>query len=152
MQSGAYTVGDSMRRHLVTLERERENLEAAAALCAQLAQYRNPLDTLDTDIWLKRMAEMEQEGTMFMNKQKQDTRKKRYVAPILSAVVMALLMAGCIWLYLWAFEVDPIGAPPLPLLALLIAMPAAVILGVVIALVQRMKELKNDEVEDAKKY
>jgi len=152
MQSGAYTVGDSMRRHLVTLERERENLEAAAALCAQLAQYRDPLDTLDTDIWLKRMAEMEQEGTMFMNKQKQDTRKKRYVAPILSAVVMALLMAGCIWLYLWAFEVDPIGAPPLPLLALLIAMPAAVILGVVIALVQRMKELKNDEVEDAKKY
>lgn len=27
MQSGGHTVGDGMRRHLVTLERERENLE-----------------------------------------------------------------------------------------------------------------------------
>jgi len=152
MQSGIYTIGDSMRRHLVTLERERENLEAAAALCAQLAQYREPLDTLDADIWLRRMTEMEQEGTMFMNKQTQDAKRKRFVAPAVSAVVMALLMAGCIWLLLWAFEVDPVGAPPLPLFALLLAMPAAVILGVVIALVQRVRELKKDEFEDAKKY
>ena len=152
MQSGIYTIGDSMRRHLVTLERERENLEAAAALCAQLAQYREPLDTLDADIWLRRMTEMEQEGTMFMNKQTQDAKRKRFVAPAVSAVVMALLMAGCIWLLLWAFEVDPVGAPPLPLFALLLAMPAAVILGVVIALIQRVRELKKDEFEDAKKY
>ena len=89
---------------------------------------------------------------MFMNKQNQDTKRKRFVAPIVSAVVMALLMAGCIWLLLWAFEVDPVGAPPLPLFALLLAMPAAVILGVVIALVQRVRELKKDEFEDAKKY
>lgn len=152
MLSGTYTVGDGMRRHLITLSRERENLDAAAALCARLVDYRDRLDTLDAAAWLDQMTQMEQEGTMFMNKQKQDTRKKRYVAPVLSAVVMALLMAGCIWLFLWAFEVDPVGAPPLPLLALLIAMPAAVILGVVVALVQRMRELKNDEMEDAKKY
>ena len=30
MLSGAHTVGDGMRRHLVTLERERQNLDAAA--------------------------------------------------------------------------------------------------------------------------
>ena len=87
-----------------------------------------------------------------MNKQKQDTKKRRYAAPIISAAVMAGLMAGCIWLFLWAFEVDPMGAPPLPVLALLIAMPAAVILGVVIALAQRVRELKRNEFEDAKKY
>ena len=33
MQHGAYTVGDGMRRHLVSLERERENLEAAIRFC-----------------------------------------------------------------------------------------------------------------------
>ena len=83
---------------------------------------------------------------------KKTPKKKRFIAPILSAVAMALLMSGCIWLYLWAFEVDPAGTPPLPVLILLIAMPAAVILGVVIALVQRVRELKNGELEDAKKY
>ena len=33
MQHGAYTVGDGMRRHLVSLERERQNLEAAIRFC-----------------------------------------------------------------------------------------------------------------------
>lgn len=83
---------------------------------------------------------------------KKHPQKKRFIAPVLSAVVMALLMSGCIWLYLWAFEVDPAGAPPLPVLIMLIALPAAMILGVVIALVQRVRELKNGELEDAKKY
>ena len=36
MQSGAHTVGDGMRRHLVTLERERHNLEQAERLCETL--------------------------------------------------------------------------------------------------------------------
>ncbi len=152
MQSGSHTVGDGMRRHLVTLEREQENLAAAMILCRQLAESREHLAQLDADNWLNRMTAMEQEGTTFMNKQKQDTKKRRYAAPIISAAVMAGLMAGCIWLFLWAFDVDPMGAPPLPVLALLIAMPAAVILGVVIALAQRVRELKRDEFEDAKKY
>ena len=94
---------------------------------------------------------MEQEGTTFMNKQKQDTRR-RYVAPVLMTVLMAVFMAGLIWLFLWSFDTDPAGAPPLPLLALLVAIPAAVILGVVVALVQRIHEIGRGEEDDAKKY
>ncbi|MDY3983917.1 MerR family transcriptional regulator, partial [Dysosmobacter sp.] len=37
MQTGVHTVGDGMRRHLVTLERERKNLEDAARVCEELA-------------------------------------------------------------------------------------------------------------------
>ena len=33
MQSGTHTVGDGMRRHLITLERDRENLEQSIRLC-----------------------------------------------------------------------------------------------------------------------
>ena len=151
MQSGAFTVGDGMRRHLITLEREQENLRSAAALCASLTDCNEKLDTLDAQALLTQMEQMEQEGTTFMNKQKQDI-KRRYIAPIVAAVVMAILMAGVIWLFLWAFETDPAGAPPMPLLMLLIAIPAVVILGVVIALVQRLKELGRNEAEAAKKY
>ena len=86
-----------------------------------------------------------------MNKQKNDM-KRRYIAPAVWALVMIILMAGSIWLFLWAFEVDPLGAPPLPILLLLIAMPAAVILGVIIALYQRFREIGKGEVDDAKKY
>ena len=87
-----------------------------------------------------------------MNKQKSDSKRRRYIAPIIGAAVMAGLMGGMIWLFLWAFEVDPAGAPPLPLLALLIAIPAAVIVGVGIALIQRIREIGRSEVDDAKQY
>ena len=110
------------------------------------------LEELDAQSLLDRMAQMEQEGTTFMNKQKQDTRRRRFVAPIVVAIVMSVLMAGLIWLFLWAFEVDPAGAPPLPVLALFVAIPAAVVVGVVIALVQRVREIERGEEDDARNY
>lgn len=152
MQSGVHTVGDGMRRHLVSLERERQNLADAARLCAELTDSHERLDHLDAEALLIRMEQMEQEGTTFMNKQKQDTRRRRFVAPIVVAIVMSVLMAGLIWLFLWAFEVDPAGAPPLPVLALFVAIPAAVVVGVVIALVQRVREIERGEEDDARNY
>ena len=141
-----------MRRHLISLERERQNLEAAIRLCGGLTDRRERLEDLDAQVLLEEMARMEQEGTTFMNKQKQDTRRRRYVAPVLITILMAVLMAGLIWLFLWAFEVDPAGAPPLPVLALFVAIPAAVVIGVVIALVQRVREIEKGEEDDARKY
>ena len=152
MQRGAHTVGDGMRRHLISLERERQNLEAAIRFCGTLTDRRERLEDLDAQALLEEMARMEQEGTTFMNKQKQDTRRRRYVAPVLITILMAVLMAGLIWLFLWAFEVDPAGAPPLPVLALFVAIPAAVVIGVVIALVQRVREIEKGEEDDARKY
>ena len=47
MQHGAYTVGDGMRRHLVSLERERQNLEAAIRFCGTLTDRRERLEELE---------------------------------------------------------------------------------------------------------
>ena len=151
MQSGAFTVGDGMRRHLVTLEREQENLRSAAALCASLTDCGEKLNALNAQSLLTQMEQMEQEGTTFMNKQTQDI-KRRYIAPIIAAIIMTVLMAGTIWLFLWALETDPAGAPPLPLLLLLVAIPAVVILGVMIALIQRLREIDRNEVDASKHY
>ena len=129
MQQGVHTVGDGMRRHLITLERERKNIESSLRLCAGLTDRQEPLEELDAQALLDEMAQLEREGTTFMNKQKHDTKRRRYVAPVLAAILMAVLMAGLIWLFLWAFAVDPAGAPPLPVLALFVVIPAAVVVG-----------------------
>ena len=151
MLSGAHTVGDGMRRHLVTLERERQNLDAAARLCGELADCQERLADLDAAALLEQMAEMEQSGTTFQNKQSQDIRA-RYVAPVAVTVLMVLLMLGLIWLFLWVFETDPAGAPPLPLLAVFIAVPTVVALGVIVSLVQRIREIGRREIDDARQF
>ena len=151
MQSGGHTVGDGMRRHLVMLERERENLEQSIRLCSALTDRQERLEDLDAGAILAEMEAMEQSGTTFQNKQSQDIRA-RYVAPVAVTVLMVLLMLGLIWLFLWAFETDPAGAPPLPLLAVFLVIPALVALGVIVSLVQRIREIGRREIDDAKQF
>ena len=151
MQSGGHTVGDGMRRHLVTLERERENLEQSIRLCSALTDRQERLEDLDAGAILAEMEAMEQSGTTFQNRQHEDVRV-RYVAPVAVTVLMVLLMLGLIWLFLWAFETDPAGAPPLPLLAVFLVIPALVALGVIVSLVQRIRETGRREIDDAKQF
>lgn len=151
IQSGRLTVADAMRRHQVALDREAENLRQARTVCGQMAEQDCPLDALDAAGLLERMEQMEKEGTTFMDKQKQDVRR-RYIAPIVSAVVMTVLMAFLIWLMVWSFHTDPSEIPPLPLMAVLVGIPIVVILGVLIALIQRIREIGQREEDDAKQY
>ena len=78
-------------------------------------------------------------------------RRGRRKGSILSAAVV-LLMLGLMWLFLWAFETDPAGAPPLPLLAVFLVIPALVALGVIVSLVQRIREIGRREIDDAKQF
>ena len=43
MQTGSRTLGDGMRRHLVTLERERKNLDQAVQFCQALKDREVPV-------------------------------------------------------------------------------------------------------------
>jgi len=152
LQNGNATVADGMRRHLISLEREQKNLEQSMVFCQRMKDQEIKLSDLDAEIWLKEMESMERAGTTFQNKQRGDFKVKRYVPATAASVVMIVLMAGVIALMLWAFKVDPVGAPPWPLLALLIGIPAVVILGVLLAVIQRWREIGGGEEDEARKY
>lgn len=151
MFAGVHTVGDGMRRHLVSLEREQRNLEQSISLCQQLQSMDSPVSELDTDGILARMEEMERGGTSFQNKQTEDVRV-RYVAPVIVTVIMVALMVVLSALLLWAYQVSPEEAPPIWFLWLTIGAFAAVGAGVVLALTQRIREIGKGEIDDAKHY
>ncbi len=151
MQSGVHTVGDGMRRHLVTLERDRDNLEQAIRLCAGLTDRQERLSDLDAGSILKEMEVMEQGGATFQNKQRQDVRI-RYVAPVIITVLMVLLMGCFAGLLLWIIALGAEDAPPVLMLLVLALVPLVIIGGVVLALVQRIREIGRGEIDDAKNY
>lgn len=150
MQAGAQTVGDGMRRHLITLERERQNLEQSIALCGLLKDHAEPLSELDAGKILGEMNRLEQSGTTFQNKQKQDIRI-RYAAPVAISILYVALMGGLFWIIAWAYSQSPEGMAP-PALLLLLIIPIVVAFGVLLALYQRIKEIGKGEIEDAKQY
>ncbi len=151
MQRGELTLGDAMRRHIVVLERQQSNLEAVKTLCEALAGSGEQFSTLEAVRRLAEMETLEQGGTKIVNIKKNDTLK-RYIGPVVGAGIFAALMGGVIALLIWAYWVDPAEAPPLPVLAVLIAVPAAVIVGVLVALVQRFKQIRGGEEDAASQY
>ena len=151
MQAGG-TVADGMRRHLVTLERERKSLEQSIQLCGSLKDREERLDALDAAVLLEEMERLEQTGTTFRDKQKQDAKPVRYAGAVVMALLTTALLAALIVLMVWGFTVDPADAPPLALLVVLVAIPGVIILGVLLALVQRIREIQKGEEDDAKNY
>ena len=151
MQAGG-TVADGMRRHLVTLEREQKSLEKSIQLCQSLKDREERLDALDAAGLLEEMERLEQMGTTFQDKQKNDAKPVRYAGAVVMALLTTALMAALIVLMVWGFTVDLADAPPVALLAVLVAIPGVVILGVLLALFQRIKEIQKGEEDDAKNY
>ena len=151
MQEGKQTVGDGMRRHLVTLERDRQNIDEAVRLCRLLQEREIPLGELDAEDVLAEMERLEQSGASFQNRQRQDVRI-RYVAPVAIAAVAGVLLGALMGLLAWGILHDPAAAPPPALTAVLMAGPGLLIVGVLLALFQRVKEIGKGEIDDAKQY
>ena len=148
LKAGELTLADAMGRHLIQLERKQANLAAMQAVCGRIRDSRCQLEGLDTDEVLAHMERQEQEGTKFMDVTKQD-RKVKYVAPFVAAAVTVALMGAAAGLVVWAVLSDP-GAPR-GLLALA-AIPVVVILGVLGALYQRVKQIRGGEEDAAAQY
>lgn len=152
LQAENATVADGMRRHLISLEREQKNLEQSMVFCQRMKDQEIKLSDLNAEQWLKEMDELERTGTTFQNKQRGDVKVKRYAPSAIAAVVMTVLMAAFIALMVWAYSVDPVEAPPIALMVVLVALPLVVIIGVLLAMFQRWREIGRGEEDEARKY
>jgi len=150
LQSGSLTLEDCLRRHLIVLDRKQKNLEANAKFCHRLLSENTELNNLQMQTLLTEMEQLEKGGTKFMNIQKRDKqqRKKGAFTGALFSILFMLLFLGII---LWAI-VAPEVAPPLPVLALLLAIPGLGIIGTLAALRERLKEIEGGELDEASKY
>ncbi len=147
IQNGDLLLTDALRRQLIVLEREQTNLTETAGLCRLILEDETLYHTLSPDQYLERMVEMEEKGTRFKNVSNDTIRKKR--GSILAAVIFILIMFAFIGILVWAYTQDPI---PNILFGLFLLVPIIVILAVIIALLQRIEELKGGEEDVARKY
>ena len=151
MLLGVHTLSDGMRRHLISLEREKQNLEHSISFCRNLQVMDTSISSLETEKFLNEMDEQEKKGTTFKNKQISDIRI-RYVAPTVITLLMIALISAFIVLIVWGYLSSPADTPPLWFLWICIGVCLALGVGVVLALIQRVREIGKGEIDDAKKY
>ncbi|MGI6013369.1 MAG: MerR family transcriptional regulator [Oscillospiraceae bacterium] len=147
LQAGNLTLSDCMDRHLIYLNRESENIRQIYAVCQELSASQQTLEQLDLTACEEKIRELEEGGVQFMSV-KNDKRKKM-VAPIIVTVLFITLFIGCVFLFLWGNSQE---ALPIPLLIFLLFIPVALIAGVLIAVIQRIREIEKGEEDEASKY
>ena len=148
MLEGRLTLAQGMRRHLVTLERRQENLATARALSERLVQQPGLLGALDVEPWLAEMAGLEQKGVRFVDVKKQD-KKRRTRGALIAAGVFVGLMALLEALMAWALTTEP---APLPIALLILAIPPVFVIGTLLALRQRLREIERSEIDAYREY
>lgn len=148
LKAGEITLRQAMDTHETGLEQRRTDLSAMQEICARIRDSHCDLDTLDADAVLAHMEHKEQEGTRFMNVRGKDDLK-RYVPPVTAAVVVLILFGALAAGFIWACTREN---PPIGLVIGFVIVMVAVIAGVLIALFQRVKQIKGGEEDAASEY
>ncbi|MBO4886716.1 MAG: MerR family transcriptional regulator [Firmicutes bacterium] len=148
MKDGKLEIEKCMHDRLRELEEEERSIDHMRTMCDLLSQETGTFSSLDASLYLDKMKELEKGGGKFMNIRMSDVRKRKTGA-IIAAAFMVVLMAAMIVLIFWADKIDP---APKGVLIVVIALFGSIIVGVLIALVQRLKEVKKGELDEANKY
>jgi hypothetical protein len=148
LESNYLTLSDCMERHIIYLAHQKRNLELIREICEGISEKESSLSELDALTYLQKMKDLEEGGTRFMNVEKKDTKKKK-IGPVIATASMIVLMIIICGIVLWANVEEPI---PIGLLLVTLAIPVSIVIGVVIALMQRLKEIEGGEEDEAAKY
>lgn len=149
LQKGQLSFVQSMTQQIERIEKEQQNAEVMKGLCIRLRDEAVDINALDASQYLTEMEKLEQQGTKFKDIEKEDINRRKKTGAIAAAAIFCVLML----MVLGALAYGVIGdsAPVLPMLVpgLIIL---SVLIGTVVVLVQRIKEIDGGEEYDARKY
>ena len=137
-----------MSDHMSRLDRDRENLDHMKTLCHMLSDEVDDVSGIDAAAYLDRMKELEKGGVRFVNVKMSDV-KKRKTGAILSAIAVIMIAALTLVAMLMANSEDP---APWGVIAVMVIIFGGIIVGVAVALAQRLSEVKRGEIDEASKY
>ena len=147
LQAGTLTLEDCMQRQVRQLEQQAQNLLQIREVCGEIAGSHTGLADMDAAAWEQRIGELERAGTQFMNVN--NDHRKKLVGPVVITVVLCALMLGA---ELALFRALVLRTLTLAWAAVLLALPAAVMGGLIAALWMRVREIRKGEEDEAAQY
>jgi len=122
--------------------------ELTRELCSRLSSENKELKELRAEVYLEEISRLEKGSIAFSDVNKCDVSRKKKYGAIISAGVIAGLIALAIGVFIWSVsEGVPIGV-----VFLIISLFTVLMVGGVIALIKRIKEIDKGEEDEAGKY
>ncbi|MBO4532621.1 MAG: MerR family transcriptional regulator [Treponema sp.] len=149
LQKGQLTFAQAMTSQIERLQKEQQSVEVMKELCARLQNETLDLKSLDASKYLMEMTKMEQDGAKFVDIEKQDINRKKKTGAFAGAAIFCVIMLIVLGSLIYALVAE--SAPILPML-FPISIIAFVLIGTVVVLVQRFREIDKGEEYEARKY
>ena len=149
LQKGQLTFAQAMTSQIERLQKEQQSVEVMKELCARLQNETLDLKSLDASKYLMEMTKMEEDGAKFVDIEKQDINRKKKTGAFAGAAIFCVIMLIVLGSLIYALVAE--SAPILPML-FPISIIACVLIGTVVVLVQRIREIDKGEEYEARKY
>ena len=149
LQTGKLSVAQSMTQQIERIEKEQQNAEVMKELCLRLRDEQADLNSIEASRYLTEMEKMEAEGTKFVDIEKEDINRKKKTGAVGGAVAFCVLMLWVLGMMIIAVRSDSKALVPVLFVGAIIL---CLIIGTVVVLVQRFKEINGGEEYDARKY
>ena len=148
MIAAGLSLQDCMDKRLAELKREEINNTHMQLICREMLERQVVFEEIDVEYYLEEMEQMEKGGTQFMDVEKVDKRKKK-IAPLVVTIATVVVMLSFVTGIWQLNQTDP---APIGIVVILLALPLFVIIGVIYACRERMKEIEGGEWNEAGKY
>lgn len=155
MQEGHLPLEDCLGRHIITLEREEKNIAEMKTFCNVMIQAQEQFSDMDASVYLQKMEQMEKGGVAFVDAKRMDKNSKKKRSIIVGGVIITIMsllilfFAYCTW-----GIVETTSISPMPIAAFLfMSVPLfVVIVGTIMVMRERLKEIERGEIYEASKY
>ncbi len=149
LEKGECDFSGVMSAQIEKLEKEAEQAEIMKNFCLRLNSEVSDIKNLDASAYLEEMRTLEKGGSVFVDITKEDVNRRKKTGAVISAVVFCTLMLALLACVIFAVQQEEKALFPM---LIVFAVILCAIVGTVIVLIQRIKEINGGEEYDACKY
>ena len=145
---GRLSLREAAHLHALLLEEQRTSIVNAQRVCQMISQADCSLEDLDAERYLDEIACAEEGSTVLVNIRSSDTVKKYRESVLASGVIVAILLALATLVLILSHR----GVLPIALVYVFAGLILLLMVGVVIALISRIREIRGGEENDLGQY
>ena len=149
LEVGEISMVDCLDRHISHFTHRQKELDIMKEMCMEIMAENVQFDDLQADSYLENMRNLERGGVRFMDVNKTDIKKTKR-GPIIAAGVSIIFFILMIVFMCWTKSADE--ETPIGLVVVMVLLFVSMIVGVLLALRQRLKEIDGGEINEARKY
>ncbi len=149
LQMNQVSLDECLEKHIKSFSKKKGEIDILVKLCQDIIDANDSLESLDSEKYLDDMNRLEKGGVTFMDINKIDVKKVKR-GPKIAAACFIVFMLFMLVSTVFMKQSDP--EMPLWMAVMMIALPIAFIVGVILALRERLKEIDGGELNEANKY